>query len=57
MSERKIYFKILLAITLGMIVVVVGFRAFVIVMGAGGPMGRVTEAREALPTIVKEDNS
>ncbi|MRX27512.1 hypothetical protein [Kangiella sp. HZ709] len=57
MSERKIYFKILMAICLSMLVVVVGFRGFTKIMGVGSDtlMGRVDQARNALPEIIKEE--
>ncbi|NVJ58818.1 MAG: hypothetical protein HWE27_00430 [Gammaproteobacteria bacterium] len=54
-SSRAIYRKTLAAILLGMGAAMGSFYLFTIVMDADQLLGRVTEAREALPKIVKED--
>lgn len=55
-SDRRIYFRILLAIALGMTAALVIFRIFA-ELNDGRPesiMGRVLEAREALPQVVAQ---
>ena len=56
-SERKLYLKIFLAMLLGMFCALLAIRLFAWSMDASGRnfLGRVLEAREALPQIVDSE--
>lgn len=56
-NSRKAYLKIVLSLGAAMLVTVICFHVFLHAMGANRLMGRVVEAREALPEIVKRDET
>ena len=57
-SSRSVYWRILLAIVIGMTVALILVQLFVKANGAGSRslLGRVIEAQEAIPKIAAEEN-
>lgn len=53
-NSREIYGKICLKLGLAMLGMMIAYWAFLLSMGHQGLMGRVTQAREALPEIVAQ---
>ena len=54
MTQRRVFGRIVLTVAIGMGIALALVQAFVMVMGASGLLGRVTEARQAIPQIVEE---